>query len=85
MPGPFHVYVHFPFCASRCPYCAFYFVVGRRDAREPYVAELALGVALYWREWQATLGTVWRTKEYETQEREASFGSLTFRRALAQR
>jgi lipid A 3-O-deacylase len=51
--------------------------------REPYVAELALGVALTWREWQATLGTVYRTKEYETQEREASFGTLTFRRALA--
>jgi hypothetical protein len=53
--------------------------------REPYVAELTLGVALNWREWQATLGTVYRTKEYETQDREASFGSLTFRRALAHR
>ena len=53
--------------------------------REPYVAEIALGVALNWREWQATLGTVYRTKEYETQEREASFGTLTFRRALARR
>jgi lipid A 3-O-deacylase len=53
--------------------------------REPFVAELALGVALHWREWQATLGTVFRTKEYETQDREASFGTLTFRRALAHR
>jgi hypothetical protein len=53
--------------------------------REPYVAEIALGVALNWREWEATLGTVYRTKEYETQEREASFGTLTFRRALARR
>jgi len=52
--------------------------------RETYVAELTLGVALNWRMWQATLGTVYRTKEYETQKREASFGSLTFRRALAQ-
>jgi hypothetical protein len=51
--------------------------------REPYVAELTLGVALNWREWQATFGKVYRTKEYETQSREASFGSLTFRRALA--
>jgi oxygen-independent coproporphyrinogen-3 oxidase len=33
----FHLYVHFPFCSSRCPYCAFYFVVGRRDARDRYV------------------------------------------------
>jgi lipid A 3-O-deacylase len=53
--------------------------------REPFVAELTLGVALHWREWQATLGTVFRTKEYETQDREASFGTLTFRRALAHR
>jgi lipid A 3-O-deacylase len=53
--------------------------------REPYVAELTLGIALNWREWQATLGTVYRTKEYETQDREASFGTLTFRRALANR
>jgi hypothetical protein len=53
--------------------------------REPYVAEIALGVALNWREWQATVGTVYRTKEYETQEREASFGTLTFRRTLARR
>jgi lipid A 3-O-deacylase len=54
-------------------------------ARERYVAELTLGIALNWREWQATLGTVYRTKEYETQDREASFGTLTFRRALAHR
>jgi hypothetical protein len=53
--------------------------------RETYVAELTLGVALHWRAWQATLGTVYRTKEYETQNREASFGTLTVRRALAQR
>jgi lipid A 3-O-deacylase len=54
-----------------------------RVDRETYVVELALGVALNWREWQATLGTVYRTKEYATQEREASFGTLTFRRLLA--
>src|SRR5262245_40623184 len=53
--------------------------------REPLAAELALGVALDWRAWQATLGATYRTKEYETQEREASFGTLTFRRALAHR
>ena len=53
--------------------------------REPFVAELTVGLALRWREWLATLGKVFRTKEYETQEREASFGTLTFRRALARR
>lgn len=53
--------------------------------REPYVAELALGVALDWRGWQTTLGATYRTKEYESQQREASFGTLTFRRTLAQR
>jgi lipid A 3-O-deacylase len=53
--------------------------------REPFSAELALGVALDWRQWQATLGATHRTKEYETQDREASFGTLTFRRALGRR
>ena len=53
--------------------------------REPFAAELALGVALDWRGWQATLGATYRTKEYETQNREATFGTLTFRRALARR
>jgi oxygen-independent coproporphyrinogen-3 oxidase len=35
--SPFHLYVHFPFCSSRCPYCAFYFVVGRGEVRAAYV------------------------------------------------
>jgi hypothetical protein len=53
--------------------------------REPLAAQLAVGVAIDVRQWQATLGATYRTKEYETQDREASFGTLTFRRALAQR
>ena len=53
--------------------------------REPLAAQLAIGVAIDVRQWQATLGATYRTKEYETQDREASFGTLTFRRALAQR
>jgi hypothetical protein len=53
--------------------------------KEPYVAEVELGVALYWRGWQAMLGATYRTREYETQTREASFGTLTFRRALTRR
>ncbi len=38
---PIGLYLHFPFCAARCHYCAFYFVVGRADARDAYVAALA--------------------------------------------
>jgi hypothetical protein len=53
--------------------------------REPYVAELELGVAMNWRGWQATLGATFRTKEYETQTKHGSFGTLTFRRALTRR
>jgi len=50
--------------------------------RETYVAELALGVAFYWRGWQTTVGATYRTKEYETQLGGTRFGTLTFRRAL---
>ncbi len=35
--APFGLYVHFPFCAQRCHYCAFYFVVGRAEVRSAYV------------------------------------------------
>lgn len=38
--APFGLYVHFPFCASRCHYCAFYFVVGQADVRGRYVRAL---------------------------------------------
>ncbi|MGB9113459.1 MAG: radical SAM family heme chaperone HemW, partial [Acidimicrobiales bacterium] len=33
----FGIYVHIPFCASRCDYCAFVTTVGRRDRASAYV------------------------------------------------
>jgi lipid A 3-O-deacylase len=54
--------------------------------REPYVAELSLGVAVDWRGWQTTVGATYRTKEYETQKNDdSSFGTVTFRRAIERR
>jgi oxygen-independent coproporphyrinogen III oxidase len=44
--GARHLYVHLPFCSSRCGYCDFVTAVGRRDGHGTYVeavlAELAL-------------------------------------------
>lgn len=38
--GVAHLYVHLPFCAARCGYCAFVVEVGRDDARDAYLAAL---------------------------------------------
>jgi len=38
--GVRHLYVHLPFCASRCGYCDFVTVLGREDEHGPYVAAL---------------------------------------------
>lgn len=35
--GVAHLYVHLPFCASRCGYCAFVVEVGREDAGDAYL------------------------------------------------
>ncbi len=35
-----HLYVHLPFCASRCGYCAFVVEVGGRDRRDAYLGAL---------------------------------------------
>jgi oxygen-independent coproporphyrinogen-3 oxidase len=43
--SPFGLYVHFPFCAARCHYCAFYFVVGRGEARPAYVDAVRAEIA----------------------------------------
>jgi hypothetical protein len=54
-----------------------------RVEREPYVATLAIGLAVHWRGWQGTLGTTYRTREYATETGDTSFGTLTIRRAVA--
>jgi oxygen-independent coproporphyrinogen-3 oxidase len=38
--GVRHLYVHLPFCSSRCGYCDFVTVVGRRGRHRPYVDAL---------------------------------------------
>src|SRR5204863_4744346 len=38
--GVRHLYVHLPFCSSRCGYCDFVTVVGRGDEHAAYVAAL---------------------------------------------
>jgi oxygen-independent coproporphyrinogen III oxidase len=38
--GARHLYVHLPFCASRCGYCDFVTAVGRRDEHGSYVEAL---------------------------------------------
>lgn len=39
-PEPFGVYVHIPFCSSRCDYCAFATWTDRHHLVEPYLAAL---------------------------------------------
>ena len=41
-----HLYVHLPFCASRCGYCDFVTVVGRRGQHRAYVDALLAELAL---------------------------------------
>jgi oxygen-independent coproporphyrinogen-3 oxidase len=38
--GVLHLYVHLPFCASRCGYCDFVTLVGRREGHGAYVDAL---------------------------------------------
>ena len=40
MTGVRHLYVHLPFCSSRCGYCDFVTAVGRHDQHAPYVEAL---------------------------------------------
>jgi oxygen-independent coproporphyrinogen-3 oxidase len=41
-----HLYVHFPFCSSRCGYCDFVTVVGRRGQHRAYVDALLVELEL---------------------------------------
>jgi len=44
-----HLYVHWPFCARKCPYCDFNSHAGRDDERGRYARAL-ISEAAYWRE-----------------------------------
>jgi oxygen-independent coproporphyrinogen-3 oxidase len=44
--GARHLYVHLPFCASRCGYCDFVTVVGRQGQHRAYVDALLAELAL---------------------------------------
>jgi oxygen-independent coproporphyrinogen III oxidase len=46
MSGARHLYVHLPFCASRCGYCDFVTVVGRHDSHDAYVEALLVELVL---------------------------------------
>jgi oxygen-independent coproporphyrinogen-3 oxidase len=45
-PGPLGVYVHVPFCATTCDFCAFYQTVPKADAVPRYLAAIAEEMAL---------------------------------------
>ena len=53
-----HLYVHMPFCASRCGYCAFVVEVGGLDRRDAYLAAV-LGELELERDRLGTLETVY--------------------------
>lgn len=46
MPQPLHLYVHIPFCATKCFYCAFFSQEGQEKWIEPYVAALIKEIKL---------------------------------------
>jgi coproporphyrinogen III oxidase-like Fe-S oxidoreductase len=53
-PGLFGVYVHVPFCLTRCHYCDFVTYTGMEGLRRPYAAALGEEAAMV-----ATLDACW--------------------------
>ena len=49
MPAPHHLYIHVPFCASKCNYCAFYSVACDAPDWNNYAAQI-IGEIKYWAE-----------------------------------
>lgn len=59
MPGADHLYVHLPFCSSRCGYCDFVTVVGRADEHGGYVDALLAELELERSRLSSRLATVY--------------------------
>jgi oxygen-independent coproporphyrinogen-3 oxidase len=59
VPAARHLYVHLPFCSSRCGYCDFVTVVGRRGEHGRYVGALLRELALRRDVIEAPLDTVY--------------------------
>ncbi|HGS8179413.1 lipid A deacylase LpxR family protein [Pseudomonas aeruginosa] len=45
--------------------------------REKWVGDAQLGLALMWDRWQLSIANVWRSREFETQDKHDQFGSIS--------
>ena len=71
-----HLYVHLPFCSSRCDYCDFVTVVGRNDEHDAYVDALRTELDLERRSLDARPETVYLGGGTPTFTRPASLERL---------
>ena len=71
-----HLYVHLPFCSSRCDYCDFVTVVGRNDEHDAYVEALRTELDLERRSLDARPETVYLGGGTPTFTRPASLERL---------